>query len=360
MRLNSTAWLGSSLGAVLAVWLVVQAARAAGTTSHLPRGISAYGQARYLDALPDFLAAVKDNYNDATAHYYLANCLANLGQRGESLQEYKIAYCLARPHSQLAEYCLQALRADQNGQQSRQAVARMVSQIREQVTEKGTMIGQEGQLRASDNMRTGQLVAASINESASRYIAFLQANPAIYYTGGGHYILVPRTAEIAEARARAQHDSFLALEAARRSAEDAAAFAARQRLAIEESAANLERQFLQPSLSGVRLNPVGTNLYVRNFSEDGPASSPASGGDAERPQPLVAKAKKLDLKPGVLAQARTGSWGGPSGARATAGRGGGPGERATGSALAPAAGRGLINTETRDVTTGLYGKVIRR
>ncbi|GEM_PF-1288341 len=348
------------LAAVLST--IVPGAPAASASDNVNQAVQAYNSGQYLQAVQSCLASIRQNFDNATAHYYLASSLAQLNQPGEALNEYKIAYCLCPPHSQMASFCRLAIDTYQNKQINKQAVSQMVSQINDEVNDRERIVAADGQNYAHAAIRDGQQAVDDVRQEAQRYTEFLRANPIAYYYGGRYrrYRVRQRSQEIAAVRAQAEAEQIAIMRQAQSGAAAAMNLAAQRRLSLEESATNLERQFIQPSLSGVRLNPEGTNLYVRNFvpseTNQGDSGNPGGSGD-NLPQQLVATPKRLTPPGGQTGGAPGGAGRALSGARAKAGHGSlGGGKPWMGQ---PSAGVGLINTATRDTSTGVYGKVMK-
>jgi len=131
-----------------------------------------------------------------------------------------------------------------------------------------------------------------------------------------------------QARARAAAEARFHFQQGERRANEAMREEMQKQLALEASATELERQFLQPSRSGVKLIPAGTNLYVRNYSPD----------PAQQPEALLAKSEPLPgLKGKHLVQ-------------------GHPNPKVEQSnAEQPI----LTNTVTKDTSTGVFGRLIK-
>src|SRR5262249_39836911 len=109
---------------------------------------------------------------------------------------------------------------------------------------------------------------------------------------------IPRTEEMHAVRERASFLARHARERAERGVNQAMNEAAVRQAELEKTASNLESQFLLPSQGKVKLNVLGTNLYIRNYTTD-PSSQLVH--DEPLPVPLVAKAKRfkwLPVKPG--------------------------------------------------------------
>ncbi len=76
----------------------------------LARGIDAFNKGQYSEAIGMFGAAKATESDNATLHYYMANCLVRLNSKADAIREYKLALDLA-PQGKMTEYCQSALRA---------------------------------------------------------------------------------------------------------------------------------------------------------------------------------------------------------------------------------------------------------
>ncbi len=97
---------------ITAIWfasnLLSTAAKA--ESAYLNRGIEAYNRGDYSDAMGMFGAAKATESDNATLHYYMANCLVKMGSKPDAIREYKMALAIS-PNGQLAQYCTAALRS---------------------------------------------------------------------------------------------------------------------------------------------------------------------------------------------------------------------------------------------------------
>jgi thiol-disulfide isomerase/thioredoxin len=79
-------------------------------SQYLTSGIDAFNKGNYSEAIGLLGAAKPQEFDNPVWHYYMANALVRLKQKGEALREYKMALDLA-PEGQLKEYCKLAIRA---------------------------------------------------------------------------------------------------------------------------------------------------------------------------------------------------------------------------------------------------------
>lgn len=268
-----------------------QIAVAAG--SALNEAIGFYNAGQYVRALAALDSAIARDKAGALAHYYRANTLLYLSQTDDAMEEYKLAYGLAPAHSQMARYCMDALRSydqkqtDEDRQAvNRQLVRQMVTQIQLELARHKQRLQSGAQAEASHHSKLADTEQERISEQAAREMEYLANNP-IPVACGARLIMVPRFEEMFAVKQKADNDCRLARQQADRRAKEAMDAATGSALELEKSATNLESQFLKPAGKGVRLSVLGTNLYVRNYVT---GSDP---GDEDLPVPLVAKAKRL-------------------------------------------------------------------
>lgn len=271
------------------------------------QGVRNYNAGRYKHAVVFLSQAVSLDPTNSLCHYYLANTLTRLNQAKEALLEYQICKRL-NPTGPVANYCRQALDAlsrqhkhlvdavedgsvggtteDRKSASSRLSahpdINRAMFVIRREVEyEKGkhkmrAEAGSKAALAiAEQNAKQIKLQAdadiqQAMNESWSR-VTTLQGNMLV-----NSYVYNPELA-----RSRTDEIKRVAQEAekrARRLGEIRAAefdkLSSDKQKVLEEVAVNLQGQMELPAgRSGVKLQPVGTDLYVRYYGHSGKAGT---------------------------------------------------------------------------------------
>jgi hypothetical protein len=195
---------------------------------------------------------------DQALRLQLAEALAKCNLHEQAIENFRDAYWL-EPKSLYGRKAASALQAygetlkDQAEIEAAQlkaaSVRQMVEQIRKQTEADKARIIREG----------NQVAATPLRSRNSRF-----RFPSFYDFFGGYYY----NTRSSTANSKRQ-------------------MAAKRALALEESAANLESQLLDPPMDGVRLNATGTNLYVRNYEH-----TPRAVAQIPEIIPLLGVAKK--------------------------------------------------------------------
>lgn len=265
---------------------------AAGTVDN---GVKQYNLGRYRHAILYFSLAVEEEPHNALAHYYLADSLVRTGHHEEAIVEYGLCYRL-NPHSQVAAYCKQALkgykqpiaaadkapphttggvsRFDGSGRligttDEEELVARTKSHIRQEVIYEKAKHQQMGEFFATGVLSQAEAEAGRIQQEAAREIeATTQPQPVVI---GKMVHYVQPDPELA--KVRVEEIKRLAAERAEQTKKVAQARADRykewskdRQNSLDEVVTNLESQLEEPAgQSGVKLQPVGTDLYTRYY-----------------------------------------------------------------------------------------------
>lgn len=197
------------------------------------------------------------NPKDQPLRVQLAEGLAKCNLHEQAIENFRQAYWM-EPKSIFGRRAAAALKtygeplkdqAEIDAEQLKAAsVRQMVEQIRKQTDADKDRI-----------IKEGYQVASTPSRRSARF-----RFPAMYDFFGGYYY----NARSSSANLKRQ-------------------LAARRALALEESAANLESQLLDPPLDGVRLNATGTNLYVRNYEH-----TPRAVAEIPEIIPIMGIAKK--------------------------------------------------------------------
>ncbi|MBX9879825.1 MAG: hypothetical protein K2Y22_15310 [Candidatus Obscuribacterales bacterium] len=280
------------------------------------QGVRSYHAGRYKHAVVFLSQAVSLDPTNSLGHYYLANTLTRLNQAQEALIEYQICKRLD-PTGPVAGYCKQAV----------QAIAAQDKQVQhladasEDISDSGTTRTESNTSRLSKHpdinramfvirreveyekdkhklqAEAGKKAAIASAEHAARQIKE-QAEADIERAANESWTAVPTVIrnmltsnyiynpELARLRAdEIRRNAEEAEKKARRFGEMKAAeytkLSADKQKVLDEVAVNLRSQMEQPAgPSGVKLQPVGTDLYVRYYGNYG-KSGTANGA---RPQ----------------------------------------------------------------------------
>lgn len=232
--------------------------------------------------------------NDGAAHYLKANCLMSLARLTEASSEYRQVIKLA-PDSVISDYSRNALkRIDAMPSEQRSSVERtntaslrngsatqgsarsttkkvppgtlelirfQAARAREHAIESGNSASKGERLKAESQGRAGI-------ESAERFSQ----------TGGQRADLPPvSAAELQAMRDRAARNAEILKQIGDAKAARHEREAQEKSAELQRQAEDLERQLTDDEYNkhrDIKLNPVGTNLYVRNYSKIPPTVKP--------------------------------------------------------------------------------------
>ncbi len=221
--------------------------------------------------------------NDGNAHYLKANCLMKLGRLAEASREYALVTKLSpgsviSTYSKNAQKSIEALPAGQRnlvtagangaGTASGKVPPGTVELIRFQAARAKEHALESGTAASKDELQKADSQGRSEKERVER----------LSQSGGARADAPPvSAAELAAMRERAAaHAEYLkqvgAAKAARHERE-----AQEKSQELERQAEDLERQLTDENYNkhrDIKLNPVGTNLYVRNYSQIAPTVKP--------------------------------------------------------------------------------------
>lgn len=257
-----------------------------------------YRQRKFAQALQGFDQALRDqsNKNTVAIHYMKANCFVQMNQPGEADEEYALAQSLA-PGSQIAKYC-EVARAnikrlsmapnmtsrttvkakaqsddeddDENGDDKKTSptaknnapvspatldlIAKQAALARQRALDIGNVAAENERLKAANEARSLQSRlerAASTPKGSTEPVA-----------------LTPAQIDAIKSQAAAGSDQLKQVgewkaQQRKQESEDKAE-------EIRRQAENLQSQLInyRPNInSDIKLNPVGTNLYIRNYSK---------------------------------------------------------------------------------------------
>ena len=268
-------------------------------SGHFEEGIKHFNEGRYLEAVLFFGQATGEYPGSAVAHYYLASSLVKAKLHEQAIEEYQFCYRLD-PYGSLARYCRQALcsyrqpllenqttklvrcgeatallvhdsiLARGKSTDNLESLNRAKSVIRRQADSEKSKHQQIGENWAKNAVNQAERDAKKITEEAREEIQKILEAPSMSLRNR----LTPGIGSDAElAKQRAEDVRKAAEEAASRTKLLAEARAGQYRQwykerqsALEEVVSNLESQLEEPAgHSGVKLQPIGTDLYVRYY-----------------------------------------------------------------------------------------------
>jgi tetratricopeptide (TPR) repeat protein len=254
-------------------------------------GRSYFEAGNYAAAEDCFKRAAQMNFDSPEAHYWYATALAKRMKGPQAIKEYRACLALG-PEPVLASYCTQALAAyhapippgfigtapskpasahaapaatqdEQFDIQRRQASARIddntaadIGRLKERDTQWQTTKEQEA-AQAGERLR----------EEGRRKVARMESEGYI----GSHGELKQYTPqELNRVKEEYEHKAMYAQDVVQREAQSAHQHMNERQSALSESAANLQNQMFQsPNGRSPSLQPLGTNLYVRNYLVSG-------------------------------------------------------------------------------------------
>lgn len=275
-------------------------------------GLGCYGAGRYREAVVYLSQAAMSHPASPVLHYHLGNALVKCGLHDQAIQEYELSYRLD-PYSSVAQYCKLALKA--YGRPSPELAQTHVAAdgsvqfaveppagppIDRNVRIAKNIIRRQAEYEKSKHRATGEALArlamrhadhdvSRIREDMREEMARAMEPPVLTLPTGRGVMTVPlpfnpelARARAEEARQRAQEAERSVRKAAEARAELQKNFCKEREFALDEVVSNLESQLEEPAgRSGVKLQAVGTDLYVRYYgyqrgSEQMPDTRPAA------------------------------------------------------------------------------------
>jgi len=278
-----------TVSALLLMLLITSGASASEPVSPLVRAQALYasgdpsGSLRVLDPL------LRANPGDASAHYLKANCLVLLKKNAEAFNEYSLAERLA-PKSAIAAYCHnarvkldQVLKQEETDQAPNADEAQTtppgvppgtLELIRKQAElAKGRAV-ETGKAEAENEMTKANYQAKTAQERAERQAAEMAAQRS---GGGSEQSVLTSPEQLSAARSQAAANAERLKQVGKWKAEMKEQEYQEKADEIERQAAGLQDQLLHKHHSRnqeIELNPVGTNLYIRNYSSVPPSVAP--------------------------------------------------------------------------------------
>lgn len=263
----------------------------------LELGIQQYKLGRFDRAVIYLSLAEEDQPRNSLVHYYLANALAQTGRHPAAIVEYGISYRLD-PHGSTAAFCKQALAGYKEpvpaagpaapctaGGASRIAGCRFLTypcntgdlvkktkaHIREEVVFEKARHQTMGEFFAAGAVGQGEADALHIQEETEREIE-AASQPRLTLVGGIPQYVAPDPhilrAKVDELKRRAAERTETRRQLARIMAERYKEWSKARQRSLDEVRANLESLLEEPAAPrGVKLQPLGTDLYTRYYGD---------------------------------------------------------------------------------------------
>ncbi len=221
----------------------------AGFRSDILNGEAAYDKGWYSVALAYLTAAESKSPRDLDAIYYRANTLYYLGRKDEAAREYSKCISIGHvgPYVDSARQALQSLKPKYSPTEK---------SILQQGKAARTELLSAGQKYASNELSNGQDAVAGIRQYENDTLNY----PHLHQS----FINDFQYDEDQKANGVAAQSQI--------NAQSATELANKQAQAIKDTAHELARQLAAPHSAGEpQVNPVGTNLYVRDYILTSPA-----------------------------------------------------------------------------------------
>ena len=244
----------------------------------MSQGFAEYNAGNYNEALGHLQGSLSTDFNNAKLHYYLANTYIHLKQKDAGIREFRIAYAL-EPDKEVGKFAKQALDflgADGDGK-SKDKDAKTADQKppTDPVMDKVTAALQEQADKAKIANRAGtDQLANDANRHANDQLDRAKSDMLkdMSYYRKGRLIQLPLPDDALKQLDTLKHlydtqkNAYLD-EIGRHSDE------------VQKSADNLTGLLNDKGKAGSpKLQPVGTNLYVRNYkNEQGTATAATAG-----------------------------------------------------------------------------------
>jgi tetratricopeptide (TPR) repeat protein len=261
--------LGFALATTFTLFLSLEAK--AQSTQALTEIEQLYAAGNYSQAMNLVDAQMKDSIRNSNLHYLRANILAAQGEISPAASEYEQALQLS-PSPTVRDYCNKALAAMQRlNSPPSNAVSAIEKQARhevKQVQRQSTFAGQQMEREAASYQ---QMHAAKTSQIVNRM------SSAGFYDRDGDWLPAYDPADISAVAARRQAKEAQIVNQAQRSSQDVQAAGQERAAAVANSAEGLKSQMDVPARPGeAALNPVGTNLFIRNYSQPESEPKPAT------------------------------------------------------------------------------------
>lgn len=283
--------MSKSASAFLALALMLDTAAVEAASQALDMAQTLYARGDAAEALPFVDAALKANAADANAHYLKGNCLVKLGRLNDARVEYWTAEH-AQPGSAAAGYAKSARLSVESVMVKRIKQASS-AQAQADTADSGSESGEEAQdtdTPSNSKLPPGTLELirkqASLARQRAESIGKIEAENELNKANvqaktlqerAEHAAAQPRNSseavqltpeEVANIRSQAANSADRIRDIGKMKANIKQWEAAEKSDEIKNQSENLQRMLIDPSKSGnadIKLNPVGTNLYTRNY-----------------------------------------------------------------------------------------------
>ncbi len=249
----------------------------------MSQGFAEYNAGNYSEALGHLQGALSTDFNNAKRHYYLANSYIHLKQKDAGIREFRIAYAL-EPDKEVGKFSKQALDflladgdSKSKDKDSKGAEPKPPS---DPVLDKVTAALQQQADQAKNAHQAG--ADALANDAAKRATDQLDRAKSdmlkdMSYYRRGRLIQLPlpddalKQLDTLKHLYDAQKNAYLD-EVGKHSDE------------VQKSADNLTGLLNDKGKAGTpKLQPVGTNLYIRNYKNEPSAAAPGPTGTQTKP-----------------------------------------------------------------------------
>lgn len=242
-------------------------------------GKSQYKQGNYQRALSYFDDTLKESPRDVTALYYRANTLLALGLKRQALSDYQQAYILAEP-GMLHDYCLKAISSLIGGSNltpPKASPAQTLEEIRKQDELEQSLgaiqlqnamnkviVVDSSELSAGDAIMKRRAKLAQEKRETQDMAESMQNS--VYYDRNGIKQQRYSTTEIQSFLDQRHQQEQSDEDDLNKFINQQTQFAQERANFTQDSAINLATQLKGGnSPDGIKLDPLGTNLYVRNY-----------------------------------------------------------------------------------------------
>ena len=232
--------------------------------------------------LADFGEAASSDFNEPILHYYMANTYVHLNQTESAIREFRIAYALA-PAGEIAR--LSKLGLANFGMDSTGAlpntkiglpnkipsgldpkIKQALAVFRRKIEEARLLSVQQNQGQLDAVSRRAEFETQLIQRQTQQQIDDLKNTMPYSRSPTLRQSMEQQLRDDANSRIDALNKHY----SLQRSL--AAGAATKSTARIDESANNLEQLMIaKPHVGVPKLNPLGTNLYIRNYAEPVPA-----------------------------------------------------------------------------------------
>lgn len=271
--------LNKIIGFILAYSFALPAMYAA-MSNDITNGVVAYNKGWYSTALYYLTLAEPLYPNNALVHYYRANALARLTRVPEAMTEYAKTVDLA-PNSKIGSYAKSALQAACNLNNNVNADQQTSTQdeLLQQGNALSSSVMQSAKERKDTRLTYGKQQYNNIQQTEQIEVDRMNNTG---FNIDGAWIECYTPDDIAAYKQQEALKEQHVLYSAQYDAKAIASRAGQRSNAIKSSAAALAQQLSDPSSNdGTKLNPLDTNLYVRNY-----ILTPNSGEDLNNQNPL--------------------------------------------------------------------------